>query len=103
VSAASPHVFTIPPHRAFADALAAGLIARYGTEKTGLAKGLILVPNNRAARAISDAFVRRSDGGLLLPRLVPSAIRSSMSGSAAPWSRWTEPSRSRRRSSPRKG
>jgi ATP-dependent helicase/nuclease subunit B len=66
-----PKVFTIPPHRAFADALAAGLIARFGKEKTGLAQGILLVPNNRAARAIQDAFVRRSGGGLLLPRLVP--------------------------------
>ena len=67
----NPAVFTIPPHRAFADALAAGLIARFGREKTGLAQGVLLVPNNRAARAIQDAFVRRSGGGLLLPRLVP--------------------------------
>jgi ATP-dependent helicase/nuclease subunit B len=66
-----PRVFTIPPHRAFADALAAGLIARHGKEGVGLARGIILVPNNRAARAIQDAFVRRSGGGLLLPRLVP--------------------------------
>jgi ATP-dependent helicase/nuclease subunit B len=66
-----PKVFTIPPHRAFADALATGLIARFGKEKTGLAQGIVLVPNNRAARAIQDAFVRRSGGGLLLPRLVP--------------------------------
>ena len=71
MSVSRPAVYTIPPHRAFADALAAGLIARYGADKTGLARGLILVPNNRAARAISDAFVRRSEGGLLLPRLVP--------------------------------
>jgi len=67
----TPKVFTIPPHRAFADALAAGLIALHGRGKTGLAKGIVLVPNNRAARAIQDAFVRRSGGGLLLPRLVP--------------------------------
>ncbi|MGE0178500.1 MAG: double-strand break repair protein AddB, partial [Sphingomonas sp.] len=67
----TPAVFTIPAHRAFADALAAGLIARFGKEATGLARGLLLVPNNRAARAIQDAFVRRSGGGLLLPRLVP--------------------------------
>jgi ATP-dependent helicase/nuclease subunit B len=66
-----PSLFTIPPHRAFADALAAGLIALHGREKIGLAQGVILVPNNRAARAISEAFVRRSDGGLLLPRLIP--------------------------------
>jgi ATP-dependent helicase/nuclease subunit B len=71
VSFARSSVFTIPPHRAFADALAAGLIARFGAEKTGLARGIVLVPNNRAARTITDAFVRRSDGGLLLPRLVP--------------------------------
>ena len=66
-----PAVFTIPAHRAFADALAAGLLARFGKTPTGLARGILLVPNNRAARAIQDAFVRRSGGGLLLPRLVP--------------------------------
>jgi ATP-dependent helicase/nuclease subunit B len=66
-----PKVLTIPPHRAFADALAAGLIARHGRGEAGLARGIVLIPNNRAARAIQDAFVRRSDGGLLLPRLVP--------------------------------
>ena len=66
-----PAVFTIPPHRAFADSLAAGLIDRYGRRPTGLASGILLVPNNRAARAIQEAFVRRSGGGLLLPRLVP--------------------------------
>ncbi|TMJ15776.1 MAG: double-strand break repair protein AddB, partial [Alphaproteobacteria bacterium] len=66
-----PQVYTIPPHRTFADALAAGLIARFGGGKTGLAQGILVVPNNRAARAITDAFVRRSDGGLLLPRLIP--------------------------------
>jgi ATP-dependent helicase/nuclease subunit B len=71
VSTVRPAVYTIPPHRAFADALAAGLIARFGGGPTGLAEGLMLVPNNRAARAITEAFVRRSGGGLLLPRLVP--------------------------------
>ena len=67
----TPAVFTIPPHRAFADALAAGLLERYGREPAGLARGIVLVPNNRAQRAIQDAFVRRAKGGLLLPRLVP--------------------------------
>jgi ATP-dependent helicase/nuclease subunit B len=65
-----PAVFTIPPHRAFADALAAGLIALHGDDPLALARGTILIPNNRAARAITDAFVRRAEGGLLLPRLV---------------------------------
>lgn len=64
------HLYTIPPHRAFADALAAGLIRRFGSDPMRLARGLVLVPSNRAKRAISDAFVRESKGGLLLPRLV---------------------------------
>jgi ATP-dependent helicase/nuclease subunit B len=71
VTSPRPRVFSIPPHRAFADALAAGLIALYGKEKTSLAHGVVLVPNNRAERAVTDAFVRRSGGGLLLPRLIP--------------------------------
>lgn len=65
-----PSVYTIPLHRSFADALAAGLIARFGTSKIGLARGLVLAPSNRAVRTIIDAFVRRSGGGLLLPRIV---------------------------------
>ena len=64
-------VFTIPSHRSFADALAAGLIARFGKDPLGLAQGRILLPNNRAVRAVTDAFVRASGTGLLLPRLIP--------------------------------
>jgi ATP-dependent helicase/nuclease subunit B len=66
-----PAIFSIPPHRSFADALAAGLIAQYRGEPAGLARGIIFLPNNRATRALQDAFVRRARTGLLLPRLVP--------------------------------
>src|SRR5947209_15106801 len=66
-----PTVFTIPSHRSFADALAAGLIAKFGKEPLGLARGRVLLPNNRAMRAVTDAFVRQSGSGLLLPRLIP--------------------------------
>src|SRR3954462_2789304 len=66
-----PAVFTIPSHRSFADALAAGLIAQFGKEPLGLARGRILLPNNRAVRAVTEAFVRQSGSGLLLPRLIP--------------------------------
>src|SRR5689334_12055499 len=64
-------VFTIPSHRSFADALAAGLIAQFGKDTLGLAQGRILLPNNRAVRAVTEAFVRVSGSGLLLPRLIP--------------------------------
>jgi len=66
-----PAVFTIPSHRSFADALAAGLIVKFGKEPLGLAQGRILLPNNRAVRAVTEAFVRQSGSGLLLPRLIP--------------------------------
>ena len=66
-----PAVFTIPIHRSFADSLAAGLIARFGSDRLALASGRILLPNNRAVRTVTEAFVRASGSGLLLPRLIP--------------------------------
>src|SRR3546814_2941170 len=69
---ARPSVSTIPPHRAFVDALAAGLLARAGDDPMVLARELVLLPNNRPCRALSDAFVRRlGTRGLLLPRMAP--------------------------------
>ena len=69
--AVSPAVFTIPTHRSFADSLAAGLIAKFGSDPLTLAGGRILLPNNRAVRTMTEAFVRASGSGLLLPRLIP--------------------------------
>ncbi len=63
-------LYTIPIHRAFADALAVGLIRRFGGDRIRLAQGMVLVPTNRAKRTVQEAFVRASGGGLLLPRLV---------------------------------
>ncbi|AEG48423.1 double-strand break repair protein AddB [Sphingobium chlorophenolicum L-1] len=65
-----PALFNIPAHRAFSDALVAGVLAQHGDDPMRLAQGMILLPNNRAIRSVSDAFVRKSGGGLLLPRLV---------------------------------
>jgi ATP-dependent helicase/nuclease subunit B len=69
--ARGPAVFSIPAHRSFADALVAGLRARFGEGPMDLARGRILLPNNRAVRTMTEAFVRASGGGLVLPRLVP--------------------------------
>lgn len=68
--AVHPTVFTIPAHRAFADALATGLIREHGRGPLDLARGTILLPSARAARTVRDAFVRASGRGLVLPRLV---------------------------------
>ena len=65
-----PAVFTVPLHRPFADALAAGMLTRTRGDRLALARTLLILPNNRAQRAITDAFVRRAEAGLLLPRLV---------------------------------
>ena len=63
-------MFSIPPVRAFSDALVAGVLAQHGSDRMALARGMILVPNNRAGQAIRDAFVRQAEHGLLIPRLV---------------------------------
>jgi ATP-dependent helicase/nuclease subunit B len=64
-------VFTIPTHRSFSDSLVAGLIARFGRDPIALASGRVLLPNNRAVRSLTEAFVRASGSGLILPRLIP--------------------------------
>ena len=68
--AEGPRLYSVPANRAFADALVVGLRRRAGDDPLGLARATVLLPNNRAVRAVTDAFVRASEGGLLLPRLV---------------------------------
>lgn len=63
------NILSIPVHRAFADALAAGLIARFADGALGLAEGIVLLPSNRARSAVQAAFVRAGGDGLLMPRL----------------------------------
>lgn len=64
-----PTIYNIAAHGGFADALAQGLIDRFAKDPLGLARGLIILPNNRARRAVHDAFVRLSEDGLLLPQM----------------------------------
>ena len=64
----APNVFAVPLHRSFADSLAAGLIRKYGRDPMALAGGRILLPNGRAVRTLTEAFVRASGTrGLVLP------------------------------------
>lgn len=64
-----PALWSIPAHGAFADALVAGLLARHGGDPLGLARGTLILPNNRARGAVQAAFVRAGGTGLLMPRL----------------------------------
>ncbi len=68
--AGGPKVFSIPVYRSFADALVTGVLSSQGKDRLALARGMILVPNNRAIRAVTDGFVRQAETGLLLPRIV---------------------------------
>lgn len=71
--AGPPHIYSIAAHRGFADALVAGLVQRYSEGDMGLARLTLLVPSSRAARTISEAFIRHSGegsvAGLLMPRM----------------------------------
>ncbi|BDI60929.1 PD-(D/E)XK nuclease family protein [Qipengyuania nanhaisediminis] len=71
---AAPEVYSIAAHRGFADALVAGLVPRYAEPDVGLARLTLLVPSARAARTISEAFIRHAGAndapGLLMPRMV---------------------------------
>ncbi|MDM8012083.1 MAG: double-strand break repair protein AddB [Parasphingorhabdus sp.] len=64
-----PSIYNIAAHGGFADALAQGLIDRFARDAFGLARGLVILPNNRAQRALQEAFVRLSEDGLLLPQM----------------------------------
>jgi ATP-dependent helicase/nuclease subunit B len=68
----APAVYTIASDLPFLDALVAGLMAESGADPLALARCTILLPTRRAARALTEAFLRRSEGrALLLPRLMP--------------------------------
>lgn len=64
-----PQVYSIAAHRGFADALVAGLVPRYSDPDLGLARLTLLLPSQRAIRTVTEAFVRHSGEGLLLPRM----------------------------------
>lgn len=69
-----PSVYSIAAHRGFADALVAGLVPRYSEPGLGLARLTLIVPSSRAARTISEAFIRHAGEhglpGMLMPRMV---------------------------------
>ena len=69
-----PKVYSIAAHRGFADALVAGLVPRYSESGVGLARLTLILPSSRAARSVSEAFIRHygesGQHGLLMPRIV---------------------------------
>lgn len=69
---APQNIFSISADRPFVDALARGVIDRYGKDPLTLSDVLILLPTRRACRSLREAFLRVMDGqALLLPRMRP--------------------------------
>ncbi|MFW7269095.1 double-strand break repair protein AddB [Gluconacetobacter sp. Hr-1-5] len=65
-------IATVPPHVPFLDEIAARWMEGVGGDPQRSGDGLILLPSRRAARALTEAFLRRADGKpLLLPRIAP--------------------------------
>lgn len=70
-AARSPRLLTIPAHVPFLDSLAQGLWRDAGEDPAALARMTVLLPTRRAARGLSEAFLRMTDGRpLLLPRVI---------------------------------
>ena len=66
-----PNLATIPPNIPFLDALATWWLARMGPDPLATADGIFIVPTRRAARGLSDAFLRQANSRpLLLPRIL---------------------------------
>ena len=62
-----PQLFTVPLGTSLTDALATHLLK---ADSEALPDTLILMPNNRAIKSLTESFVRQAKKGLLLPRMV---------------------------------
>ncbi len=67
---ARTQLFTVPVGESLVDVLAQYLFNAHDGSREALADTLILLPNNRAIKSLTEAFVRHAKGGLLLPQMV---------------------------------
>jgi ATP-dependent helicase/nuclease subunit B len=65
-----PSLYTLPFGVDLCSATVDAIFERVGDDALALSETLIFLPNNRAIKSITEAFVRRASPGLLLPRLV---------------------------------
>lgn len=63
-------VYSVPLGEDFCDATVAYIMAQSGDDPLAITGTTLLLPNNRAIKAMTEAFVRRVSPGLLLPKLV---------------------------------
>lgn len=63
-------VFNVPLGANVSDATAVHILGRAGSDPLAITNMVMLLPNNRAIKAMTEAFVRQASPGLLLPRMV---------------------------------
>ncbi|NHN88440.1 double-strand break repair protein AddB [Acetobacter conturbans] len=67
-----PALATIPAHLRFLDEIAARWTAGVDDDPERIGDGTLVLPGRRAARALTEAFLRHADGrAILLPRIIP--------------------------------
>jgi ATP-dependent helicase/nuclease subunit B len=64
-----PSLFTLPFGQDLCEATVSAIFDRIGADPLTLSNALILLPNNRAIKSMTEAFVRKLKPGLLLPRM----------------------------------
>ena len=63
-----PSLFTLPFGQDICGATVDAIFDKVGDDPLALSEALILLPNNRAIKSMTEAFVRRAQPGLLLPQ-----------------------------------
>ena len=66
----STHVYSVPLGVDFCDATVNYVIAQCQDDPLAITRTTLLLPNNRAIKAMTEAFVRKVSPGLLLPKMV---------------------------------
>jgi ATP-dependent helicase/nuclease subunit B len=69
-SAPRAHVYNVPLGNDLCDVTAQWIIESAGADPLAISNNILLLPNNRAIKAMTDAFVRQAAPGMLLPRMV---------------------------------
>ena len=69
-SAPRAHVYNVPLGNDLCDVTAQWIIKSAGADPLAISNNILLLPNNRAIKAMTEAFVRLAAPGMLLPRMV---------------------------------
>ena len=69
-SAPRAHVFNVPLGNDLCDVTAQWILRSVGADPLAICNNILLLPNNRAIKAMTEAFVRQAAPGMLLPHMV---------------------------------